>query len=313
MMRGKKTAFGAMLILLLGMVGVGEAQEVGKVVSAIGSVEVVRKETGNREGLAVNAAIFLNDTISTGSDGRAKVLLHDDSVLKVAPSSELLVSEMVAGANGDHSTVVNLLKGRLRSVIGKKLGPQASFEVHTDVAVAGVRGTDFEVVAGEGGATAIRCFEGSVVVFNMTAGTAETVVLTPNTYTTLSPGQAPTPPAPIEPGESLGEAAGGGDGQLREATTEEIEALLEAADANLIDLYNALELGEGTGAGQFVFNTLGLDGEYVYVPTEELLPLIEVLIEEQLGGDAAGGQTDTITSPQLPGQELQFDITIPLP
>ena len=306
---------GIVAVLLCLVAGMSEAatQEVGKIIAAIGTVNVVRVESGKSESLSVNSLIYLNDTIKTADDGRAKVLLSDDSILKVAPSSELQVSSMVAGTSED-KTVVNLLKGRLRSVIGKKLGPQASYEIRTAVAVAGVRGTDFEVMTVSGGQTAIRCFEGKVAVLNIGPGVTEMVLLTPNTFTTINTGKAPGKPQPIGPDESLPDKVGAGTGQqAREATEEDIEQLLAVAEEQLINAYEKLDLDETSDAGFFVFTDLGLEGGYVYIPIKKLAPYLDALINEQINGDVTDSQIDTITEPQLPGSDIQIDIGIPLP
>jgi hypothetical protein len=64
----------------------------------------------------------------------------DGSVLNVGSSSSLLVTQHNSAAQ---QTQIELTYGRTRSQVVKQAKPNAKFEVHTAVGVAGVVGTDF--------------------------------------------------------------------------------------------------------------------------------------------------------------------------
>ena len=80
------------------------------------------------------------DVVRTGDGGRARVALDDGSVLNVGSSSTLTVTQHNAAAQ---QTQIELTYGRVRSQVVKQSKPNAKFEIHTGVGVAGVVGTDF--------------------------------------------------------------------------------------------------------------------------------------------------------------------------
>jgi len=292
---------GLLLALVLWQQQLAAAQAVGRVVAVSGEASVIRSSDSSRHALAFKDPIFLNDRILTATASQVKLLLNDDSILKVSPTSELLISESLLGPGEQSRTTVNLLKGKLRSLVGKQLGANSRFEVYTDVAVAGVRGTDFEVLAA--GESLVRTFSGVVEVGNIDPKIPQTVLLTANMFTRVVMGQPPTPPAYIAPGESLrgklsqeagdegpADAGGGvGPGPMEE------EALLVESEIRHLD-------DEGDEPA----------GEEGMEPTGEPRLLDEVL-EEEIYGDPNNGQVDTVVEPVEHVETIPFDINIPQP
>ena len=269
------------------------AAPVAQVVAVSGGVTVVRSDSGATQPLVAKAEIYLNDLIKTDDLGRVKLLLGDDSLLKVSPASELRVSEMVVGPSDESRTTLNLLKGKLRSLVGKKLGANSRFEVHTSVAVAGVRGTDFEVLALH--LTLIRCFEGLVEVGNLNEAVPGTVMLTANTYTQVLPDQAPSQPEFIAPSESIESKAGMAEqeGGVEEMSGSELDELDELES----------ELLEEEAESDFFEVDEGWEEPFI---SGELL-------EEQLFGDVINGQIETVVEQPGNSSSLPIDITIPAP
>ncbi len=289
------------LLFLLALIAwpLQAAEPVAQVVSIDGAAEVERADSGESVALAVRSAIYLNDLIKTSEKGRVKLLLGDDSVLKVSPRSQLRVTEQVVGPGEESRTTLNLLQGKLRSLVGKKLGANSRFEVHTSVAVAGVRGTDFEVLALE--QTLVRCFEGLVAVGNIRAAIDKIVMLTPNTFTRVFPGMAPTPPEFIAPGESI-EGKAGVTEEEGESGADGGEEGDEGAAADELDDLETYEVEEEAATELEEF-TLGLDE----------VSISEELIEEHLFGKVTEGQIDTVIEQPGNSVSLPLDITIPAP
>lgn len=294
---------GLLLFILLWQQQLLAAAAIGRVVAVSGKAEVVRSSDNSRHPLAFNDAIFLNDRIVTAAASQVKLLLNDDSILKVSPTSELLVSEQVVGPGDESRTTVNLLKGKLRSIIGKKLGANSRFEVHTDVAVAGVRGTDFEVLAA--GETLVRCFTGLVQVGNIDPNIPKTVLLKANMFTRVLKGQSPTPPAFIAPGERLhsklskGAKSGAGDAASSEGG--ESEALI---DNELSQLEGGLggNLPDGSGLPAAPDSTMLYKSQ-----------LYESILENDLYGDPSKGQIEIVIEPAVTGVAVPINVTIPAP
>lgn len=116
---------------------------VGKVVALEG--QAWRSADGVRSALAVGSAVEAHDELSVAEASKLKVVLDDGSELALGPGSILDLDQAVFHGS-ERSFLGNLRVGRMLSWVKKKLsGPKQKFEVGTDRAVAGVRGTIFSV------------------------------------------------------------------------------------------------------------------------------------------------------------------------
>lgn len=195
-------------VALLLPAGLGlAADSVARVASVVGDADVRRAASGKVEPLRFKSEIYLDDVVMTDLGSQVKLLLKDASIIKVGPRTEMKIDRLLVGAGEQTNTTINLIKGRLRSIVGRKLGVTSSYEVRTSVAVAGVRGTVFDGVSvpGNGGpaTAAFGCREGQVEVRNADPAIPDVVVITPNTFTMVYEGTPPSPPAPLAPGENL--------------------------------------------------------------------------------------------------------------
>jgi len=184
-----------------------EDKAVGKVATVVGDADVVRASSKLPLPLAFKDPVYLNDRIKTGVGSQVKILLNDNSILKVGPSSELLIDEMAIGQDEESQSTIELIKGKIRSLIGKRLGSKSEFRIKTSVAVAGVRGTDFEVWAPSSKETLVRCFEGKVLVSHLLPEVEGNVMLTPNTYTEVEGKSPPSASEAIKPEEKIEDKA----------------------------------------------------------------------------------------------------------
>lgn len=275
------------------------ADSVGNAVAVIGSVTIVRADGGAEESLQRNGEIFLNDVIKTGADGLVKVLLNDETILKVSPATELLISEMIAGPGEGGRSTVELLRGRIRSVIGNKLSENNEFNVNTPVAVAGVRGTDFEVVHtlvdGEW-VTGVRCFDGAVALstIDLLSSISNTLIL-PNQYSLATTNALPTRPEEMPEGQSLFDVLGVEDpSDALPETGGQSDTDLDAAQVQAV----LLNLDTDSGLDiQTIINT------FVDVPAGPSL----------VEGAEADIQLEVISRPVNQEADLNFEIEIPLP
>jgi hypothetical protein len=113
-------------------------QRAGQISRAIPEVAIARGAQ-NMPAL-VKTMVDWGDAVRTGDGGRARVALDDGSVLNVGSSSTLMVTQQNAASQ---QTQIELTYGRVRSQVIKQSKPNAKFEIHTAVGVAGVVGTDF--------------------------------------------------------------------------------------------------------------------------------------------------------------------------
>src|SRR6202049_3544 len=174
------------------------AQRAGQISRAIPEVAIAR---GTQQLPApVKALVDWGDVVRTGEGGRARVALDDGSVLNVGSSSTLTVTQHNAAAQ---QTQIELTYGRMRSQVVKQSKPNAKFEVHTGVGVAGVVGTDF-YLGYMNGLFQIIVYEGHVKFCNLDGICVD--VLAGQIATIRDGHQAPDQPGQATPSE-LTEAA----------------------------------------------------------------------------------------------------------
>ncbi|MCD6459172.1 FecR domain-containing protein, partial [bacterium] len=120
-----------------------KGKQAGIVNSIEGKAVVFHIEDNKARTIAVGNKIYVNDRIVTEKNSKVQIILRNDCVFTVAEKSELVITkDMFSKLTGKRETVISLLKGKLRSVVGKSYSSAGSkYEVHTRTAIAGVRGT----------------------------------------------------------------------------------------------------------------------------------------------------------------------------
>ena len=133
-------------LLLTPGAAISQAQEpVGKFVAVEGKVFLI-PESGGERLATVGTLVYLGDTIRTGADSRAKLLMIDDSLITLAQETELSLKRYFLDHKAkEREGVLGLLKGKVKVIVAKVLGYKGRYEVETKTAVAGVRGTSMVV------------------------------------------------------------------------------------------------------------------------------------------------------------------------
>ncbi|WP_224242520.1 FecR family protein [Hyalangium gracile] len=124
--------------------------EVGRVAQLEG--EATRTASGGAvEALEEGSAIEVGDVLAVKDGGNLALLLTDESTLVLAGGSQLRIDEATFAGLERKGFSARLLVGTVWARVKKAVaGSSAKFDVTTERAVAGVRGTTFQVeVAGE--------------------------------------------------------------------------------------------------------------------------------------------------------------------
>jgi len=155
-----------LLLLVAGLAPATGAASVGAVAALTG--QATRAPVGGAEApLAVGQAIELLDTVRVAR-GELEVRLNDGSLLLLAQGSELAVREADFEGQERKTFLARLRLGALWAKVTHAVaGSSAKFEVESEQAVAGVRGTVFEVQvvsAADGPSTHVAVSEGKVAV-----------------------------------------------------------------------------------------------------------------------------------------------------
>jgi len=159
-----------------------------------GDVQIKSAKTGQNAKARVGEKVFPKDTVITGKDARAKIVMVDNNEINVSPESQIEIQNYEYDpAAGKKDVLLNVIYGKVRSKVEQKYdGKTSKFQIKTPSAVAGVRGTDF-LTGHVAGVTNVVTFEGKVE-FGPPGVTPVTV--TPGMTASVSGGTV-TPPAPV--------------------------------------------------------------------------------------------------------------------
>jgi len=89
--------------------------------------------------------IYSGDVLNTSSEGSVKILMRDKSVVDLGASSLFKVDEYQHNKGNDRKAKLDLMFGKVRIAVTKKIEGEGSFKVKTHSATMGVRGTEFIV------------------------------------------------------------------------------------------------------------------------------------------------------------------------
>ena len=127
--------------------------------------EATRQAGGKTVKLGTGASIFQGDVIETARRTRIELTLIDQSVLRLGPRSRVELDAAAFGQGADDRKVSAKLRvGNVWANVTKALGGEARFEVKTENAVAGVRGTTFRVDASKDKSCVVKVYSGTVAV-----------------------------------------------------------------------------------------------------------------------------------------------------
>lgn len=144
-----------------------EGKVAGIITLADGDVFRADKEAGPFRKLKADSEVYEGDVLKTEA-GRLEAKLVDRSVIRLAPNSRLKLDQAKFSKDDDSEKkfTARLFFGRVWAKVTSVLGSDSKFEVTTGNAVAGVRGTQFNVDSGKDKSTTVKVFSGKVLVSN---------------------------------------------------------------------------------------------------------------------------------------------------
>jgi FecR protein len=141
----------------------------------------------------VRGEVLPPDTTVSTDDGRLLLKLSDGSDVLVRPHTKLLLKQPeVSGWK-----YFQLLVGRVRTQIQKRLGGSPAFQIGTPSAVISVRGTRFDVEVDRRGFTQVDVDEG-VVELEAVTGRGEAVMITAGFSSRVGMETGPETPRPTQ-------------------------------------------------------------------------------------------------------------------
>ena len=164
------------------------AQEAGQIVSALGTVEVLRDRRW--QALATGATLSAGDTVRTGEGSRAAIQLSNGSQIKINANSRLEFRQIAPPVeDGFLFTTSQVLQNLLRILSGEvwvRSGGEP-LEIETVYATATVRGTEFNLAVEPGDLARLAVLTG-LIEFRNSEGS---VLVAANEQATAKLGEAP--------------------------------------------------------------------------------------------------------------------------
>ncbi len=118
--------------------------------------------------IKVGDALYQGDRLRTKEKSRLEAKLPDGSLLRLGESSELKLEQVEVNKKEKQKKKVKarLFFGKVWAAVTEMFGEDSHFEVSTDNAVAGVRGTRFEAARDQAGSTTVKVYGGKVLISN---------------------------------------------------------------------------------------------------------------------------------------------------
>lgn len=134
-------------------------------VSALEGKAERSREGGQPAMLAIGAAVSQGDIITTGDDARLELKFADASLLRIGPRAKLQISAAhFGGGPAKRQMTARLFFGNIWARVTSAIQGEQKFQIETENAVAGVRGTTFRVDARRDKSVLVRVYAGAVAV-----------------------------------------------------------------------------------------------------------------------------------------------------
>ena len=131
-----------------------------------GTVRVLPKGTKAWRGLNLNDTLRGGDEVTVGIKSRLELILPDQSRLRFADDTRFTIIQ--AGDGNAQDVRVHLAVGRTWANVSKSLGIKRKFEISSDNAVAGVRGTVYRMNVNQDASALVRVYDGEIAVSGAT-------------------------------------------------------------------------------------------------------------------------------------------------
>lgn len=166
------------------------AEAIGSVSGLVGQAQVTSHGETRARPLTLGAEVFEGDRIRTAADAKLRLHLEDGSVLTLGAATDLDLNRFqYAPEQATRNVLLQVPRGIIR-VLVELLVAHSAFEVHSNTAVASVRGTEW-IAEARPDAAALVALAGRVAVRSADPTQTGEVVLLPGEGTTVPAGAPP--------------------------------------------------------------------------------------------------------------------------
>ncbi|MEW5725606.1 MAG: FecR family protein, partial [Thermodesulfobacteriota bacterium] len=171
---------------------------VGSVEELEGQVTVTHAGSVQARPVTVGTGILLHDTVRTLPGGKVRIRFLDESRISLASDSQVRIDEYVYRPDRkERSGAIKVLWGKVKCVVEDVTDYRhKKFDVTTDTAVIGVRGTEFLVWIKTKGQTQVAAFKKALDVAGL-VDKARKIILDPGYLTDVALGRLPAAPIKI--------------------------------------------------------------------------------------------------------------------
>jgi hypothetical protein len=159
----------SLFVLLIALPALAETPKaVGRVLALRGVVEVQSPGGETRSAAGRGTLLFPGQTLITAEASAVQIRMEDGTLVGLGSSTRLTLASYEVEVPRQRRGRLQLGVGRIWARVTSFFGSDSEFEVHTDNAVAGVRGTSFIVELGPAG-TKVSVVDGSVAMADAAA------------------------------------------------------------------------------------------------------------------------------------------------
>jgi hypothetical protein len=196
-----RIALVAGLLLVAGTTGPLAQQRVG-VNSAVNPNATGAPPGAPPRRLVIGQDVMFNEHITTAQNGQTQLLFLDESSMTVGPNSDLTIDQFVYDPkSGTGKLAMSATRGLLRYVGGKLSKQDNAVTLRTSTATLAVRGGAFIANIDPNGKTEAAFIFGDGLQVTGLNGLSQTLRRPGFEVTVSGPGAAPSPPAPMPPGQ----------------------------------------------------------------------------------------------------------------
>jgi hypothetical protein len=194
--------------LILSIVSLAEAEPMYGLFMVVKGDVKVKNLQNQTAPVKVGSKVMPGESVISGADSRAKIVMTDRNVINVSPATEIKIDKYENDSkSGVKNVEINLVNGKARNNVEQKYdGEKSKFLMKTPTAVAGVRGTEFMVsYDSKTQMTQVVTLKGAVTfapISSPGAAPGKAVTVEKGQMTSMAAGAAPEPPKTV-PKEEL--------------------------------------------------------------------------------------------------------------
>jgi hypothetical protein len=189
-----------LILVILAAPLAAHASVVGRFTLIKGQVDLLKG--GKVPGISAKLqdGVETGDVIRTKSGGKAQLSMVDDSIITLAPESQLAIADyQYNSARGERRAVLRLFRGLVHTVVNRIIKTEEpDFIMETHTATVGVRGTDWYALLGPN-STGVYLPRGILGVSSNLSTVAGLLRLQPMQFTQVTRGRAPSPAQALTP------------------------------------------------------------------------------------------------------------------